>query len=233
MLLGYFYASGGRVTSSALAVDANMKVADLIDTSLGCWKEQKIDECLVSFDAQRIKAIPLCDIPQPDFLYWALERNGIYSVKSGYRASCEEARSGEASGSNSETSLDCTGSTPAVNTLAGSTKVVRRRKWQPPNPGEYKTNFDGAMFNECDEAGVGIVIRDSGGNRVTTVPLQRRLGNGYQGVGMPFSSLGHMFRDTLFHVTFMRSFSFAHVLRQKSVPSDIDAFVWADFQAAK
>nr|POF22865.1 transmembrane emp24 domain-containing protein p24beta2 [Quercus suber] len=40
-----------------------------------------------------IKAIPLCDIP--------LERNGIYSVKSGYRALCEEARSGEASGSNS------------------------------------------------------------------------------------------------------------------------------------
>ena len=78
-----------------------MKVADLIDTSLGCWKEQKIDECLVSFDAQRIKAIPLCDIPQPDFLYWELERNGIYSVNSGYRAMCEEARSGEASGSNS------------------------------------------------------------------------------------------------------------------------------------
>ena len=78
-----------------------MKVADLIDTSLGCWKEQKIDECLVSFDAQRIKEIPLCDIPQPDFLYWALERNGIYSVKSGYRALCEEARSKEASGSNS------------------------------------------------------------------------------------------------------------------------------------
>ena len=62
-----------------------------------------------------------------------------------------------------ETSLDCTGSTPAVNILAGSTKVVRRRKWQHPNPGEYKTNFDGPMFNECDEAGVGIVIRDSGG----------------------------------------------------------------------
>ena len=39
----------------------------------------------------------------------------------------------------------CTGSTPAVNILAGSTRVVRQRKWQPPNPGEYKTNFDGAM----------------------------------------------------------------------------------------
>nr|POF22863.1 cellulose synthase-like protein e1 [Quercus suber] len=56
-------ASGGRVTSFALVGDANMKVADLIDTSLGCWKNQKIDECLVPFDAHRIKAIPRCDIP--------------------------------------------------------------------------------------------------------------------------------------------------------------------------
>ena len=41
---------------------------------------------------------------------------------------------------------------------SGSTKVVRRRTWQPLNPGEYKTNFDGAMFNECNEVGVGIVV---------------------------------------------------------------------------
>ena len=46
---------------------------------------------------------------------------------------------------------------------SGSTKVVRRRTWQPLNPGEYKTNFDGAMFNECNEVGVGIVVRDSKG----------------------------------------------------------------------
>ena len=34
-------------------------------------------------------------------LYWACERNGAYSVKSGYRALCEEERSSEASSSNS------------------------------------------------------------------------------------------------------------------------------------
>ena len=94
-------ASGGRVTASVTGVDANMKVADLIDASLGCWKNHLIDACLMLFDAKRIKAIPLCDIPQPNILYWALERSGIYSVKSRYRALCEEARSGEASSSNS------------------------------------------------------------------------------------------------------------------------------------
>ena len=78
-----------------------MKVAEMIDTDLGCWKSRVIDECLVPFDAQRIKAIPLCNTPQPDLLYWAFEKNGVYSVKSGYRALCEEARNEEASGSSS------------------------------------------------------------------------------------------------------------------------------------
>ena len=44
-----------------------------------------------------------------------------------------------------------------------SYKKQRRRNWIPPKPGEYKVNFDGALFNESEEAGLGIVVRDSGG----------------------------------------------------------------------
>ena len=40
-------------------------------------------------------------------------------------------------------------------------KLPRRCKWLPLEPGEFKANFDGAMFNESDEARVGAVIRDS------------------------------------------------------------------------
>ena len=36
---------------------------------------------------------------------------------------------------------------------------------------------------------------------------------GLQGVGMQFSSLGHLVRDTLSHVSSLWSFSFAHVVR--------------------
>ena len=40
-------------------------------------------------------------------------------------------------------------------------KHLQRRKWQPPEPGLYKLNFDGAMFNESNEAGIGIVVQES------------------------------------------------------------------------
>lgn len=42
-------------------------------------------------------------------------------------------------------------------------KQLRHRKWQPPESDVYKLNFDGVMFNESNEAGIGIVVRDSSG----------------------------------------------------------------------
>ena len=32
--------------------------------------------------------------------------------------------------------------------------------WHPPNAGSVKTNYDGAMFGESDNAGIGVVIRN-------------------------------------------------------------------------
>lgn len=33
----------------------------------------------------------------------------------------------------------------------------------PPKPGEYKLNFDGAMFTEGEDDGLGIVVRNAAG----------------------------------------------------------------------
>jgi len=43
------------------------------------------------------------------------------------------------------------------------TKSRRQQRWMPPKLGEYKINFDGAMFNESEEAGIGVVVRNSSG----------------------------------------------------------------------
>ena len=48
-------------------------------------------------------------------------------------------------------------------------KLPRRRKWLPLEQGEFKANFDGAMFNKSDKAGVGVVIKDSMGQIIAAM----------------------------------------------------------------
>ena len=36
-------------------------------------------------------------------------------------------------------------------------------KWKPPDKDEFKTNYDGAVFQETNETGIGVVIRNNEG----------------------------------------------------------------------
>lgn len=69
---------------------------------------------------------------------------------------------------------------------------------EPPDQDGLKTNFDGAMFHDLGEAGIGVVIRKNKGEVMSLmtamsekipptplqflkyIPLWRRLGNCYQ-----------------------------------------------------
>ena len=42
-------------------------------------------------------------------------------------------------------------------------------KWQPPVEGLYKTNYDGAVFTESGEAGIGIIVRDARGEVIAAL----------------------------------------------------------------
>ena len=52
----------------------------------------------------------------------------------------------------------------------GRSSIIRR--WYPPTAGAVKTNYDGAMFNESEKAGIGVVIRDSEGQVLAALSEQ-------------------------------------------------------------
>ncbi|KAL0010011.1 hypothetical protein SO802_005119 [Lithocarpus litseifolius] len=78
------------ITHIPSVLDSEARVAELIDPEAGGWNDQMLDSCFIPFEAQQIRSIPLCASPQADFLYWAFEKEGVYTVKSGYKAICEE-----------------------------------------------------------------------------------------------------------------------------------------------
>ena len=42
-------------------------------------------------------------------------------------------------------------------------------KWTPPDQHSFKKNFDGALFSNMGEAGLGVVIRDHAGEIIATL----------------------------------------------------------------
>ena len=49
------------------------------------------------------------------------------------------------------------------------------QSWTPPNPTYFKANFDGAVFNNSNSAGLGIIIRDSNGEVIAAMSKRIRL----------------------------------------------------------
>ena len=61
-------------------------VSDAIDEVNWTWKHDLVRDTFIAPDAEAILNIPLRQGGGEDFLAWAHERTGIYSVKSAYRA---------------------------------------------------------------------------------------------------------------------------------------------------
>ena len=51
----------------------------------------------------------------------------------------------------------------AVREVQILAKKPHRNKWFPPAANEFKANFDGAWFNESEEVGIVVVVRNSAG----------------------------------------------------------------------
>jgi hypothetical protein len=42
-------------------------------------------------------------------------------------------------------------------------------RWQPPRRCKFKVNYDGAVFQETNEVGIGVIVRDSIGKVMASI----------------------------------------------------------------
>jgi hypothetical protein len=56
------------------------------------WNEQVINACMYSHDAEEVLQIRLSDRIQEDYIAWALERTGMFSMKSAYKLAMDLER---------------------------------------------------------------------------------------------------------------------------------------------
>ena len=49
------------------------------------------------------------------------------------------------------------------------------QQWQPPDENKFKVNFDAMVFKSCNQAGLGVIVRDWRGEAIgalsTSVPV--------------------------------------------------------------
>jgi hypothetical protein len=65
-------------------------VKDIIDHEKGEWKEDKVREIFMPYDAEEVLKIRIPKIQVEDFVSWHFESNGIFSVRSAYKLALNE-----------------------------------------------------------------------------------------------------------------------------------------------
>nr|POF25282.1 putative ribonuclease h protein [Quercus suber] len=81
-LLGFDHDS---ITSPIVDITSDATVSILIDHDLCQWREDEVDRLFILEEASFIKAIPLSFSNERDMIFWPRSRDGVYSVKSGYK----------------------------------------------------------------------------------------------------------------------------------------------------
>lgn len=70
---------------ACLAVDPPTMVSELIDITNASWRRDIIEQTFIPAYSNAIFSIPLCTRRIGDFGAWNNEKNGLFSVRSGYR----------------------------------------------------------------------------------------------------------------------------------------------------
>jgi hypothetical protein len=67
------------------------KVSDFIIPIIGSWDEELLETLFLTANVQRILEIPLNNQGFDDFISWHYNKNGKYSVRSGYHLQWKHA----------------------------------------------------------------------------------------------------------------------------------------------
>nr|POE86690.1 hypothetical protein CFP56_46901 [Quercus suber] len=159
-----------------------MKVSELIDPATHKWDQNLLHGLFIPHEAELIASIPLClnkvedvvglSIPPKvrNFLWRACQN--AFPVKYNLRWR------------HILTEDTCELSSQALATfhdsVSSASKQIQRSspaqiRWFPPLVGWVKVNFDGALFKDIRNAGIGVIVRDSNGQAIASLSEQPSL----------------------------------------------------------
>ncbi|XP_030923859.1 uncharacterized protein LOC115950759 [Quercus lobata] len=154
-------------------VDEDWHVSELIDWASLQWNRAFIDMAFNRFDAEAIYRIPLSRRCVPNKLFWLYNKNGRYSVRSGYHTARylwnELKQNAQDVWAGYPQRALQKGLTAQVSVLQLVEVLMQRlpedalEVFLPPDGSTYKLNFDATVFSDASASGVGVMIRNAGG----------------------------------------------------------------------
>ncbi|XP_042962497.1 uncharacterized protein LOC122296769 [Carya illinoinensis] len=154
------------VSDSITQSQLNWKVSELIDDRTRSWDMEKVRRCLPPREAKEVLHMVLTSNSRPDELVWeqlALCTWGLWHRRN--KLLFEQQRLSP------QQVMDHTFSLQQEQKSA----IAEQRKglkplcsWTPPQAGALKLNTDGAIFQDQCSSGVGMVLRDEGGQVIFT-----------------------------------------------------------------
>ncbi|KAG8363091.1 hypothetical protein BUALT_BualtUnG0005200 [Buddleja alternifolia] len=132
------------------------------------WNEELIQNVFWPPDATSILSIPLARYSCPDSLIWHYSKNGLFSVKSAYhvaRSLITEDGPSRSSSSSADWRFIWGAKLPhKIRVFIWRVSAATIPSfWSCPSSPCIKLNFDGAMFNQENGIGVGVIARNSFG----------------------------------------------------------------------
>uniref|UniRef100_A0A2N9GCE4 RNase H type-1 domain-containing protein n=1 Tax=Fagus sylvatica TaxID=28930 RepID=A0A2N9GCE4_FAGSY len=136
-------------------------VAHLIDQDTRSWDTAVVKANFLPFEAEIILGILLCNTRNEDMLIWGGTRAGHYANRQRLNQPTDEIDRLYPRALELLTEFHQAQDNHSQTTHSNAPSA--RTKWKPPISGRYKVNFDGAIFAETNEAGLGAIIRNHWG----------------------------------------------------------------------